>query len=438
MKLIKIGRSSQCNLVLPSQKVSALHAEMTLMDDGEIILEDKSSTNGTFVGGNRIEPNTEVKIRRGDRVVFGDTSLNWNNIADVEKENSKFKLVVNIGKNYNNDIRLTSDFCSRYHAVLRITKDNKAILTDTGSKNGTKVNGVLIRPNTEKIIKYGDNVICGDEDITEALKPYIPNRASKIIKFVAAVACVAVISLGGYFGCKYFSGDKNYDKELAAAIERQGPAVLNSATVYVRSYFHYIVRIEDCPISSDIWNGEMKMDILGDNNFLMGTAFFVDREGRMITNRHVAKPWDKAYYGMFGQDIDKKLKQQMDIFMQDVLILAEQGVSEEALAAAGYSHYWPYVNYIYQDAMKKGGRSQSNVIRMLLSDITNLKKCKYVIDGEMDYIIVGYAGRNYTHIDEFERCNVLGDSNDENIDLAVLQLNRPKTPEDVKFIYDIK
>ena len=56
MKIIKIGSSQSCDIVLDSNFVSSLHAEMTILDDGQIILEDKNSKNGTQVGNKRIEP----------------------------------------------------------------------------------------------------------------------------------------------------------------------------------------------------------------------------------------------------------------------------------------------------------------------------------------------------------------------------------------------
>lgn len=444
MKLIKIGRSSQCNLVLPSQKVSSLHAEMKLMDNGEILLTDKQSLNGTFVGGNRIEPDVEVRIQRGDKVVFADTTLSWNTIPDLTKENTKYKKIYNIGKNYDNDIRLTNDFCSRYHAQLRVTKDNKFYIVDVGSKNGTKVNGMAITPNKEQRVKRGDNVICADEDITSEINKVIPNPP--YAKIGIAIACVAVIVACAFLLPRIIKPTTDVETNpLVEAIAKDGPSVMRPATVYVRSYFHYIVKIEDCPISSDIWDGEIPLDILGDNNCLMGTAFFVDSLGTMVTNRHIAKPWDKAYYSMFDKDIDKMLRQKVDMFISDALDLAlisdGQGglttVNKALLVKYGLGEYWPYINFIYQDAAKKSQSGQGTLLAILQNDIKTLKNAHYSIDGKMDYITVGYPGRNYTHTDEFERCYVLGESGDENIDLGILQLNTKKTPEDIKFIYDI-
>ena len=129
MKLVKIGRDNQCNLILRSMKVSALHAEMTLMDNGEIYLEDKSSTNGTFVGGIRIEPNVETKITFGDKVVFGDTALDWTCITDMKKENSKYKKIYkNVLPNVGDIImfdKTTSDTKKLTHAGIVIDVDEK-------------------------------------------------------------------------------------------------------------------------------------------------------------------------------------------------------------------------------------------------------------------------------------------------------------------------
>ena len=38
MRLLKIGRDASCDIVLHSDKVSSLHAEITLMDSGDIFI----------------------------------------------------------------------------------------------------------------------------------------------------------------------------------------------------------------------------------------------------------------------------------------------------------------------------------------------------------------------------------------------------------------
>ena len=49
MRLLKIGRDASNDIVLHSDKVSSLHAELTMLDSGDIQIEDKNSRNGTFI-----------------------------------------------------------------------------------------------------------------------------------------------------------------------------------------------------------------------------------------------------------------------------------------------------------------------------------------------------------------------------------------------------
>jgi hypothetical protein len=65
-----VGRESDAELVLSEDLVSRRHAEFSVKD-GEVILKDLASTNGTFVNGQRIK---RAKLAVGDRVLVG-TSL---------------------------------------------------------------------------------------------------------------------------------------------------------------------------------------------------------------------------------------------------------------------------------------------------------------------------------------------------------------------------
>lgn len=67
-----IGRGSSCDIVLDDAGVSRRHARLSLRPNGLVILEDLSSTNGTFVGSDRIE---KVELNDGDRFQLGDATL---------------------------------------------------------------------------------------------------------------------------------------------------------------------------------------------------------------------------------------------------------------------------------------------------------------------------------------------------------------------------
>lgn len=68
---IVIGRLPECGVVLSDTNVSRRHAQVA-MDDGEIMVSDLGSTNGTFVNGRRV---TRAAIRPGDELSIGTSRL---------------------------------------------------------------------------------------------------------------------------------------------------------------------------------------------------------------------------------------------------------------------------------------------------------------------------------------------------------------------------
>jgi hypothetical protein len=79
MKTITIGRSDNNHIVLsdPSERVSRLHAKISVNSNGRISIIDLSS-NGTWINGVRMEKGKEYPINRGDHVRFANLfDLDW-------------------------------------------------------------------------------------------------------------------------------------------------------------------------------------------------------------------------------------------------------------------------------------------------------------------------------------------------------------------------
>lgn len=410
MKLIKIGSSSACDIVINSKYVSAHHADLTLLDNGDIILEDKDSTNGTFVGNKKVEAGQEIPVRRGDLIRFGDEALVWARVPSLDN-NRKYKTIVNIGTNYRNDIVINSGAVSRYHACLKIAKDGKAFLIDNGSKNGTQINGVKIVSGKPERIKRGDNIICGGEDITEQLQQYLPPTIPTWGWATIGVVAAAVIGLLCYFFIPIDGGHKIDPQEY------------RNAVVYVRAAYHYEVTLKDNPLSeSNKGLLEKETDAIP----YQATAFFIDEEGRMATNRHVALPWDEEYR---SKEITEQLHQGYQKFIANQLQV-------ESLDYFSVTSMVTALKRLQGTTLGKILLDESNSWEDLKAKIDRIKKSEVVISGEIDYITVGYPGQNYTHEDEFQRCFVLCESGNKDIDLAILQLNDKKTPQDIKRLFN--
>jgi Zn-dependent protease with chaperone function len=74
MRTYSIGRSPSNNIILEDSMVSRQHAQLIVSDNGQIIIKDLGSSNGTFVNGNKI---SETFLKTGDIVKCGNTFLNW-------------------------------------------------------------------------------------------------------------------------------------------------------------------------------------------------------------------------------------------------------------------------------------------------------------------------------------------------------------------------
>lgn len=69
---LTLGRAGGCSIVLDEQYVSQVHARVFIRD-GSLFVEDLGSTNGTFLGNQKVED--PVELRHGERIRIGATTL---------------------------------------------------------------------------------------------------------------------------------------------------------------------------------------------------------------------------------------------------------------------------------------------------------------------------------------------------------------------------
>jgi len=69
---VGIGRNSANALIIDDSTVSNFHAALTLSANGNLLLADRASSNGTYVNGVALETGGRIIVRNGDRLKFGD------------------------------------------------------------------------------------------------------------------------------------------------------------------------------------------------------------------------------------------------------------------------------------------------------------------------------------------------------------------------------
>lgn len=178
---ITVGRDASNDVVLDNVSVSGFHA--VIFCEGDLYLvADLGSTNGSFINGQRI--NGRVEFTDGDKLQFGSVRFVVGDskprrlatlvmpVAQLETEsclasNASLRLVsgsgpvmlpvsrqLSVGRNEENDLVLDSSMVSGQHATVFL-ENGVAVVTDSGSTNGTFVNGQRI---TRAELHHGDRV----------------------------------------------------------------------------------------------------------------------------------------------------------------------------------------------------------------------------------------------------------------------------------------
>jgi pSer/pThr/pTyr-binding forkhead associated (FHA) protein len=68
---LSLGRTKENNVAIDDPSISKYHASLALNSEGDLLLADTGSTNGTFLNGTRIAYGKAVKVTERDKVRFG-------------------------------------------------------------------------------------------------------------------------------------------------------------------------------------------------------------------------------------------------------------------------------------------------------------------------------------------------------------------------------
>lgn len=461
MRLLKIGRDSSCDIVLTSNCVSALHAELTILNDGQIIIEDKGSTNGTSINGHKLTPHSPHAVQRGDRVQLGDMSLPWGKVP-VENDYSEYKKVISIGYDGRNTIQVANKNVSRYHATFLVSKRNKCYVIDH-SKNGTTVNGRSIPKNVLTAVNpRKDKIAVGQAPVS--LSAYVP-RSFNWTKAAVVAACVLILAGVGVLA---------WNKVFSSRVK--GFSQVNDyipATSLVVGEYYYVVSFRNDPMLAACEKYGLKVDdelawpesfIIGEDdhhNLCLkavepaidgwaetanteyaslfsvkpqkvhpisweGTAFFVSNDGRLVTNKHVAYPW------LFRS---AKQNRQLTALMGEI---REKLMPINPMRSYNISDL---NNFMSQEGLFKGIflsilNKDDDAADYINSCISGFQKCDLNIDGEIQDLRIAQANHNYNSTDEFLPVSVTDTLDNPEVDLAMLQLNNKMTPQEVKIVID--
>lgn len=224
-----VGRDADCDIVLPSKRVSRRHARF--FTQGESLhLEDLGSQNGVFVGGGRVQGTEElrpgppieigefkIRVKRVDprAVPTVDASTQASGEAHLKglgaQQGRSLALPKergHVGRDASMEVTVDDDSVSRKHAEIRV-EAGVYVVRDLGSSNGTFVNGTRLKTGLDKRLAHDDKLRFGETHWIFVGGPAqqaaggLPPRTKKLLAAVAVLVVffgVAFVVKGGAGG----------------------------------------------------------------------------------------------------------------------------------------------------------------------------------------------------------------------------------------------
>ncbi|HEV2980104.1 MAG TPA: FHA domain-containing protein [Solirubrobacteraceae bacterium] len=149
-----IGRLPENDLAISKESVSRQHARIDAAQGGYLLV-DLGSSNGTQLNGERFRGESRW-LTNGDTIVIGDELLRFlageeTRLAGPQRPVVDTTVVqlgserLAIGRDASNGLVLADPNVSRFHAEVARLGDGRVAIRDLGSRNGTRVDGEIIR-----------------------------------------------------------------------------------------------------------------------------------------------------------------------------------------------------------------------------------------------------------------------------------------------------
>lgn len=159
-QIITIGRAADNILVLNDPKVSIYHATATFLQDGAVVLEDRS-TNGTYVDGQRIQ---QILITPKNQIRLANViPLPYDMLVQARQKKKSEAEQVEVKRDH---LDFRADF-KKLEQVQQNYRANQERIKDTYNKNQNLLRGAFFIPAAGGALMMGLNI--GSPDVGRSL-----------------------------------------------------------------------------------------------------------------------------------------------------------------------------------------------------------------------------------------------------------------------------
>ena len=139
---ISIGRNRNSQIVINNNTISKDHAIIEFDEDGNAIIKDLNSSNGTYVNGQRLKV-IPIRLKTGDKITFGKYDMEFifeafNTNGDSKTEADMNQYMFN-GNNINN-MNMNNNFNSASKDSNRVIFDKKINLVNENEISFARMN----------------------------------------------------------------------------------------------------------------------------------------------------------------------------------------------------------------------------------------------------------------------------------------------------------
>lgn len=277
--------------------------------------------------------------------------------------------------------------------------------------------------------------------------PVTPSNKKKNPYKIAFFSLGGIILLGGisWFGYKFYKESQTAEPIVENACLDTDTKIYDAykdAVVMVKHRYGYFARIKGREIQLSVPDATEET--------LYGTAFFVDKNGNMISNSHVLQPWNTS-------ENKERILTNTENFKRKIASILTTDISEDGYETfiasnwgnASSEHYDEVDGGDYdegseensgEDFVSSSDASVSDTIGEPVDIAASIPQKDYVSQDEIQVYMktVDIAVALHDSSDEWLPCTIEKIADDEGVDLGILQLSNKTTPNTVVNIVSLE